>query len=113
LNTVDTVSLEDTMADTNSVVERKNSDLEAKKSSTEKLKINSDSGSQESQCNHYQYTTLNIHVNIEGVSGSKRSASALNMMVTDFYNTYCSKPWIVISVISGIIYLSLHLSKLT
>lgn len=32
-------------------------------------------------------------------------ASPLNMMITDFYSTYCSKPWIVISVISGIILL--------
>jgi len=36
---------------------------------------------------------------------NRHCASTLNMMVTDFYNTYCSKPWIVISVISGIILL--------
>jgi len=47
LNTVDMVSLEDTMADTNFVVERKN--VEAEKSSTEELKFNSDSGWQESE----------------------------------------------------------------
>jgi len=32
-------------------------------------------------------------------------ASALNVMRTDFYNTFCSKPWLVISVISAIILL--------
>jgi hypothetical protein len=30
---------------------------------------------------------------------------ARNMMVTEFYNTFCSKPWLVISVISAIILL--------
>jgi hypothetical protein len=47
LNTVDTVSLEDTMADTNNfVVERKNSDFEAENSGTEELKSNSESDRQ-------------------------------------------------------------------
>ncbi len=32
-------------------------------------------------------------------------ASKLNVMRTDFYNTFCSKPWLVISVISAIILL--------
>jgi len=49
LSTVDTVNLEDTMADTNFVVEMKNSDVEAEKSGIEELKINSDSGWQESE----------------------------------------------------------------
>ncbi len=50
MNTVDTVSLEDTMADTNNfVVERKNSDVEAENSCTEELKSNSESDWQESE----------------------------------------------------------------
>jgi len=32
-------------------------------------------------------------------------ASALNVMRTDFYNRFCSKPWLVISVISALILL--------
>jgi hypothetical protein len=36
---------------------------------------------------------------------NKHCKSALNVMETDFYNTYCSKPWLVISVISAIIIL--------
>ncbi len=50
MNTVDAVSLEDTMADTNNfVVESKNSDVEAEKSGTEELKSNSESDRQESE----------------------------------------------------------------
>jgi hypothetical protein len=50
LNTVDTVSLENTMADTNNfVVERKNSDVEAENSGAEELKSNSESDWQESE----------------------------------------------------------------
>jgi hypothetical protein len=33
---------------------------------------------------------------------NRHCASALNVMRTDFYNTFCSKPWLVISVISAI-----------
>ncbi len=36
---------------------------------------------------------------------NKHCASALNVMVTDFYNTFCAKPWLMISVISAIILL--------
>jgi hypothetical protein len=36
---------------------------------------------------------------------NRHCASALNVMGTDFYNTFCSKPWLVISVISAIILL--------
>jgi hypothetical protein len=36
---------------------------------------------------------------------NRQCASALNVMRTDFYNTFCSKPWLVLSVISAIILL--------
>jgi len=36
---------------------------------------------------------------------NKHCASALNVMRTDFYNRFCSKPWLVISVISALILL--------
>jgi hypothetical protein len=36
---------------------------------------------------------------------NRHCASKLNVMVTDFYTTFCSKPWLVISVISAIILL--------
>jgi hypothetical protein len=36
---------------------------------------------------------------------NRHCASKLNVMRTDFYNTFCSKPWLVISVISAIIFL--------
>ncbi len=36
---------------------------------------------------------------------NRHCASPLNVMRTDFYNTFCSKPWLVISVISAIILL--------
>jgi hypothetical protein len=37
---------------------------------------------------------------------NRNCASALNVMVTDFYNRFCSKPWLLISVISAIILLA-------
>jgi hypothetical protein len=36
---------------------------------------------------------------------NRHCAIARNVMVTEFYNTFCSKPWLVISVISAIILL--------
>jgi len=36
---------------------------------------------------------------------NRHRASALNLMVIDFYITYCSKPWLAISLISAIILL--------
>jgi hypothetical protein len=36
---------------------------------------------------------------------NKHCASPLNMMVTEFYNRFCSKPWLVISIIVAIILL--------
>ncbi len=36
---------------------------------------------------------------------NKHCASTLNVMITDFYSTFCSKPWLVISVISAIMLL--------
>jgi hypothetical protein len=34
---------------------------------------------------------------------NRHCASTLNVLVTDFYNTYCSKPWLVISAVSAIV----------
>jgi hypothetical protein len=36
---------------------------------------------------------------------NRHCASAVNVMVTDFYDTFCSKSWLVISVISAMILL--------
>ncbi len=36
---------------------------------------------------------------------NRHCASPLNVMTTDFYNKFCSKEWLVISVISAIILL--------
>jgi hypothetical protein len=37
---------------------------------------------------------------------NRHCVSALNVMVTDFYNSYCSKPWLVMGVISALTLLS-------
>ncbi len=36
---------------------------------------------------------------------NRHCASTLNQMRTEFYNTFCSKPWLVISVISAVVLL--------
>ncbi len=55
---------------------------------------------------HLVYPPYSKHYKVNIVNPINRHcASGLNVLLTDFYNTFCSKPWLVISVISAIILL--------
>jgi len=55
---------------------------------------------------HVQYLDYSHEYSVNIVKPiNTHCASSVNVMVTDFYNTFCSKPWLVISVISAIILL--------
>jgi hypothetical protein len=51
------------------------------------------------------YSDEYIEKTVKPIIINRHCASTLNVMGTDFYNTFCSKPWVVISVISAIIFL--------